>query len=120
MYNLIIESPGLETVLRRKLQRLVGCVKCLLIIVTTGELQRLQNLDSSDHTVEKFMGIYGVGRTIALKWVMQGLRTLEDVLERGEVTECQRIGIELYNVPRILLNILTLLGLCAENTTGRS
>jgi DNA polymerase IV len=57
----------------------------------------LQNLDSSDHTVEKFMGIYGVGKSTALQWVMQGLRTLQDVLER-EVTENQRIGIELYDV----------------------
>ena len=69
-----------------------------LIIATTGELQRLQNLDSSDHTLEMFMGIYGVGRSKAVQWVMQGLRTLKDVLEHGNVTENQRIGIELYDV----------------------
>ena len=69
-----------------------------LIIATTGELQRLQNLDSSDHTLEMFMEIYGVGRSKAVQWVMQGLRTLKDVLEHGNVTENQRIGIELYDV----------------------
>ena len=69
-----------------------------LTIATTGELQRLQNLDSSDHTLEMFMGIYGVGRSKAVQWVMQGLRTLKDVLEHGNVTENQRIGIELYDV----------------------
>jgi len=69
-----------------------------LIIATTGELQRLQDLDSSDHTLEMFMGIYGVGRSKAVQWVMQGLRTLKDVLEHGNVTENQRIGIELYDV----------------------
>ena len=67
-------------------------------IATTGELQRLQNLDPLDHTVELFMGIYGVGKTRAMRWVMQGLRTLKDVLERGDVNESQRIGIELYEV----------------------
>jgi len=67
-------------------------------IAATGELQRLQNLDSSDHTVELFMGIYGVGKIVAMKWVMQGLRTLQDVLERGDISENQRIGIELYDV----------------------
>jgi DNA polymerase IV len=67
-------------------------------IATTGELQRLQNLDSLDHTIELFMGIYGVGKTRAMRWVMQGLRTLQDILERGDVNESQRIGLELYDV----------------------
>jgi hypothetical protein len=48
--------------------------------------------------LEMFMGIYGVGRSKAVQWVMQGLRTLKDVLEHGNVTENQRIGIELYDV----------------------
>ena len=69
-----------------------------LTVATTGELQRLQNLDSSDHLIELFMGIYGVGRTKALKFVMQGFRTLEDLLARADLTESQRIGIQLYNV----------------------
>jgi DNA polymerase IV len=69
-----------------------------LILVTTGELQRLKNLDKSDHTVELFMGVYGIGRSTALRFVMQGFRTLKDLLERGELTQSQRIGIELYNV----------------------
>jgi len=68
------------------------------MVATTGELQRLQNLDSSDHTIELFMGIYGVGRTKALKYVMQGFRTLQDILERGEPNENQRVGIMLYDV----------------------
>jgi DNA polymerase IV len=58
----------------------------------------LENLDSSDHIVEMFMGIYGAGRSTALRWAVQGLRTLQDVLEKGNVTENQRIGIELYEV----------------------
>jgi len=68
------------------------------MVATTGELQRLQNLDSSDHTIELFTGIYGVGRTKALKYVMQGFRTLQDILERGEPNENQRVGIMLYDV----------------------
>jgi len=64
----------------------------------TGELQRLQNLTASDHTIELFMGIYGVGRTKALQFVMQGYRTLKDVQENAQLTESQRIGIELYDV----------------------
>ena len=67
-------------------------------IASTGELQRLENFDESDRIVELFMGIYGVGKTIAVRWVMQGLRTLQDVIERGNINESQRIGIELYDV----------------------
>jgi hypothetical protein len=94
-------------------------IEGVLTIATTGELQRLQNLSSSDHTVEMFMGVYGVGKTIALKWVMQGLRTLHDVLERGDVTENQRIGIELYDVVPPPPGKLTS-GFCAKNTKGGS
>ena len=68
------------------------------MIATTGELQRLQNLDASDHTIELFMGVYGIGRSRALQFVMQGFRTLNDLLERGDLNQSQRIGIELYDV----------------------
>jgi DNA polymerase IV len=74
-----------------------------LIIATTGKLQRLQNLDSSDHTVELFMQIYGVGKSRALQFVMQGFRTLKDLLEKADLTESQRIGIELYDVNSSIL-----------------
>lgn len=70
----------------------------LILLARTGELQRLQNLDSSDHTIELFMGIYGVGKTKALKFVMQGYRTLQELLERADLNESQRIGIQLYDV----------------------
>ena len=68
----------------------------------TGELQRLQNLATSDYTIELFMGIYGVGKHKALQFVMQGYRSLKDVQENAQLTEAQRIGIELYDVgPRL-------------------
>lgn len=76
------------------------------MIATTGELQRLQNLDSSDHTLELFTGIYGVGRNKAVQWVMQGLRSLKDVLAHGKVSESQRIGIELYDVLTLVIQRL--------------
>ena len=71
------------------------------------------------------MGVYGVGRSKAIQWVMQGLRTLQDVLDHGHVTENQRIGIALYDVS-LQLNfigvncLLIIIGLCAENSEGGS
>lgn len=44
------------------------------------------------------MQIYGVGRSKALQFVMQGFRTLKDLLEKGQLNDSQRIGIELYDV----------------------
>jgi hypothetical protein len=49
------------------------------------------------------MGIYGVGQTKAHKYVMQGFRTLQDILERGEPNDNQRVGIMLYDVSLIPL-----------------
>ena len=49
------------------------------------------------------MGIYGVGRNKAMQWIMQGLRTLKDILDHGDVTENQKIGIELYDVTPLRL-----------------
>jgi hypothetical protein len=48
------------------------------------------------------MGVYGIGRSRALQFVMRGFRTLKDLLERGELNQSQRIGIELYDVPHQL------------------
>ena len=91
--------PGIGERLAKKIAEIgISRTKMCLIVATTGELQRLQNLDTSDHTVELFMGVYGIGRSRALQFVMQGFRTLKDLLERGELNQSQRIGIELYNV----------------------
>ena len=75
--------------------------------MTTDELQRLQNLEASDYMIGLFMGIYGVGKNDALQFVMQGYRTLKDVQENAQLTESQRIGIELYDVhPRLRLDTI--------------
>jgi Fingers domain of DNA polymerase lambda len=49
------------------------------------------------------MQIYGVGKSRALQFVMQGFRTLNDLLEKGDLTESQRIGIKLYDVNSSIL-----------------
>ena len=40
-----------------------------------------------------------------MQWIMQGLRTLKDVHEHGNVSENQRIGIELYEVSPQLIDV---------------
>ena len=63
-------------------------------------------MDSMDHTLHMFMGIYGVGYAKAVKLVMQGFRTLQEVMAKGDLTKAQRIGVELYQV-HYLIPLLT-------------
>ena len=51
------------------------------------------------------MQVYGIGKIKALQFVMQGFRTLEDLMQKGNLTESQRIGIELYDVLLLLILI---------------
>jgi DNA polymerase IV len=43
-----------------------------------------------------FMQIYGVGPAQASKWVDAGYKSLDELLEKAELTENQKIGIEHY------------------------
>lgn len=63
------------------------------------------------------MQIYGVGKSRALQFVMQGFRTLNDLQEKADLTESQRIGIELYDVNFSITFLLTI-GSLYENSSG--
>jgi len=63
-------------------------------IVWTNRLRRLESTKEEDQTLQLFANIYGVGLSQASKWIQQGLRTLQDLLDRNvPLTENQRIGI---------------------------
>ncbi len=68
-------------------------------IVWTNKLRRLDNarLDGSDETLQRFLKIYGVGFSQASKWVDKGYKTLQELLDRVELTDNQKIGIEHYD-----------------------
>ncbi|ORY87146.1 hypothetical protein BCR37DRAFT_385553 [Protomyces lactucae-debilis] len=58
----------------------------------TGTVSKLDHWRSKMAPILYFMDIYGVGRHQATLWYNQGLRTLEDVLEKGNPSRNQRIG----------------------------
>lgn len=67
-------------------------------IVNTNTLRRLayvQN-DPTSKILVLFLGIYGVGKTTADKWIAKGFRTLEDLIQRADLNPNQRIGIDHY------------------------
>jgi len=67
-------------------------------IAFTNRLRRLDNAkaEPSDQVFEAFMQIYGVGPAQANKWVDAGYKTVDEVLEKAQLTVNQRIGIEHY------------------------
>lgn len=67
-------------------------------IVTTDRLQRLQYADNDPMTpvLQVFLKIYDVGMARASKWIAQGHRTLDDLLEKADLTANQRLGTERY------------------------
>ncbi|KAJ5494329.1 DNA polymerase family X [Penicillium fimorum] len=68
-------------------------------IVLTNRLRRLENTNNTpeDLIIQEFLGVYGAGLPQASKWVAQGYRSLEDLLERAPLTKQQRIGVERHS-----------------------
>ncbi|CCH44175.1 DNA nucleotidylexotransferase [Wickerhamomyces ciferrii] len=68
-------------------------------IVKTNTLSSLNEIKSDkEHQVSKlFMGIHGVGPVSAKKWYNDGLRTLEDVSQKPDLTSNQTLGLKYYD-----------------------
>jgi len=65
-------------------------------IVWTNKLRRLDNaiLDPTDHVLQLFMHVYGVGLSQASRWVSAGFTTLDHLRDHAKLTECQKLGLE--------------------------
>lgn len=68
-------------------------------IVWTNRLRRLENTTSepTDEVFQLFLKIYGVGFAQATKWIDQGHRTVDDLVNKAQLTKNQKIGIEHYS-----------------------
>lgn len=66
--------------------------------VNTGTIRKLENAkkEQRPRVIGTLLNIYGVGPRIADKWYKQGVRSLEDVAKRGDLTGNQRVGLEHY------------------------
>lgn len=65
--------------------------------LTTGQIQRLEQLKTQfadrQQVIDNFRSYYGIGPVTALKFYNQGFRTVEDLWEKADLTEAQRLGI---------------------------
>jgi DNA polymerase IV len=78
--------------------------------VNTGTIRKLENVkkEPRSQVFSQLLNIYGVGNVIAEKWYNQGVRSLEDVAKRDDLTVNQRKGLEHYEeflerIPRDLV-----------------
>ncbi|KAL5631003.1 hypothetical protein BROUX41_000875 [Berkeleyomyces rouxiae] len=82
-------------------------------IVTTDKLQRLENAQYEPlrDVFCLFKSVYGSGTVQARRWMAQGLRTLDDLVQRGHLTRNQRLGVEHHSdlntrIPRLEMTAL--------------
>lgn len=96
--------PGIGARLSQKIEE----------IVNTHGLKRLEYAEKEPlhETLQLFLKIYDVGLSTANKWIAQGYRTLDDLLQKANLTTNQRLGIEHYDDlnTRIPRNEVTALG----------
>lgn len=68
-------------------------------IVRTHTLARLTYAmnDPMSRVLALFLGVYGAGNSTADKWIAKGFKTLDDLLQRADLSYSQRIGIDHYD-----------------------
>lgn len=64
-------------------------------LLETGKLQKTEEICQTEEaqTLALFNGVWGVGPTTAQQWFSQGLRTLDDLKFKGNLTRQQHIGL---------------------------
>lgn len=92
-------------------------------IVQTHALARLEYAleDPLSRVLTLFLGIYGVGKTTADRWIAKGFRTLDDLRQRADLSDAQRVGIDHYDdlntgIPRAEV---TMLAACVTKEASR-
>ncbi len=68
-------------------------------IASTGRSKRLEFAQNDPRTqvVKLFTGVYGAGEATAHRWIAQGLRSLEDVRQKADLSPNQLIGLDHYD-----------------------
>ena len=67
-------------------------------IVATDRLRKLDMVgrEPADRALQLFLGVYGVGTSVAQGWVAKGFRTLDDLRAKAKLTPNQQVGVERY------------------------
>ncbi|KAI8901784.1 hypothetical protein BC833DRAFT_576120 [Globomyces pollinis-pini] len=66
-------------------------------ILDTGTLRKNQNEPESVPVLIEFTKIYGVGPAQAQAWYREGMRTIDDIKHRNDLTHAQTLGLEYFD-----------------------
>ncbi|KAJ3000408.1 hypothetical protein HDV02_005768 [Globomyces sp. JEL0801] len=66
-------------------------------ILDTGTLRKNQNEPESVPVLIEFTKIYGVGPAQAQAWYREGMRTIDDIKHRKDLTHAQTLGLEYFD-----------------------
>ena len=88
-YSQAIQLEGVGPAIAKKIEE----------ISRTHHLRQLDVSKGSRHTqlMKLFKGIYGVGTVIAKKWIDEGMTSLDDIKNRTDLTDAQRLGLQYYD-----------------------
>ncbi|KAJ3277016.1 hypothetical protein HDV01_000068 [Terramyces sp. JEL0728] len=62
-----------------------------------GYVKKTKETPENIKSLEIFYNIYGVGSKLAQKWYSEGMRTLDDIKKRTDLTKAQQLGIKHYH-----------------------
>ncbi|KAH9510309.1 hypothetical protein Btru_042723 [Bulinus truncatus] len=67
-------------------------------IAQSGELRKLKEFESCEMTrvLQLFTNVWGAGPQTAMAWYQQGLRNIEDLKTKANLTSQQKVGVRLY------------------------
>ncbi|KAH3666979.1 hypothetical protein WICMUC_005471 [Wickerhamomyces mucosus] len=87
-YDKAIKIPGIGQSIAEKIEE----------ICTTSNLRLLNQLQKSEKNqlMQLFKGIYSVGNTFAQKWIDEGMKSLEDISQRKDLSSLQKLGLKYY------------------------
>lgn len=66
-------------------------------ILETGHSMKADNPPESVRILSIFMNIHGVGHSIAQKWYNEGMRSLEDIKKRTDLSQVHLLGLKYYD-----------------------
>lgn len=68
-------------------------------IVKTDKLAALDEVEESEESklIKLFSGIYAVGPVTTRRWIMEGMKSLDDIAKRKDLMPNQRLGLKYYN-----------------------
>lgn len=83
------ELPGIGVSIAKKIEQ----------VALNQRFPELEDVERSQESklLRLFTAIHGVGPGFAKRWIMEGMKSLDDIKQRTDLTKPQRLGLEYYD-----------------------